>query len=111
LTTGLMARVAAALCAVTLSSWSVPGRADVVTLAASRDNTLFEEDGALSNGAGDHIFAGLTKDGVRRRALIAFDVAGALPAGSTISAVTLRLYLSKTQAQIENGHGHGHGQK
>ena len=38
-------------------------RADQVTLAASRDNTLFSEDGTLSNGAGDHLFAGNTKDG------------------------------------------------
>ncbi|MCG3125220.1 MAG: hypothetical protein CHACPFDD_00036 [Phycisphaerae bacterium] len=60
-----------------------------------KDNTIFSE-GALSNGAGQHMFAGLTAFGDSRRALIAFDVAGALPAGATVTSVQLTLHLSKT---------------
>ena len=79
-------------------------RADLVTLGASQDNTIFSEDGGLSNGAGDYFFAGRTKgtDGTEvRRGLVAFDVAGALPAGSTINSVTLTLYMSRSRTQDE----------
>ncbi len=71
--------------------------ADVVTLPASKDNTLYEShSGALSNGAGQFLFAGKTNIQEIRRALIAFDPAGAIPAGSTITSVTLTLNMSIT---------------
>lgn len=74
---------------------TAPVSADVVNVFAAKDNTLFEApNGSLSNGAGDSIFAGRTlqfQDSLRR-ALLAFDVAGAVPAGSTIVSATLRLY-------------------
>jgi spore coat protein A len=82
--------------------------ADIVNVPASQDNTLFSEAGDtsndLSNGAGDYLFAGATKDSapgslVLRRALLAFDVAGALPAGSVINSVTLTLYMSRSRTQ------------
>ena len=67
--------------------------ADTVTLSAVRDNTMYSEDGTLSNGSGDHLFAGGTKDNIPsegklfvRRGLLAFDIAGAIPAGSTVTA-------------------------
>ncbi len=72
-----------------------PAAADVVNVFAAKDNTLYESpNGSLSNGAGDSIFAGRTlqfQDSLRR-ALLAFDIAGAVPAGSTIVSATLRLY-------------------
>ena len=73
-----------------------PAAADVATIAASADNTIYSEADS-SNGAGDHFFAGRTNDGVLflRRALIRFDVAAAVPAGSTINSVTLTLYRSR----------------
>jgi spore coat protein A len=73
--------------------------ADVVNLGASHDNTLYSESGTESNGAGEHLFAGATKDGALRRGLLAFDVAAAIPAGSTIQSVTLTLYMSRTRTQ------------
>ena len=76
---------------------ATPAAADQVTLDASADNTLYSESGALSNGAGDHFFAGTTKDGTTRRGLIRFDVAGSIPAGSLVTGVTLRLYMSRTR--------------
>ncbi|MFN2376350.1 MAG: multicopper oxidase domain-containing protein [Candidatus Binatia bacterium] len=72
-------------------------RAETVNLAASKDTTIFSESGTLSNGAGSWFFAGETNDATLRRALIAFDIAAAIPSGSTISSVTLTLYLSRTR--------------
>ena len=68
-----------------------------VTLNPSKDNTLYQDaDGALSNGAGQHFFVGNTNNGSIRRGIIAFDIAGTIPAGATINSVTLTLYLSRT---------------
>jgi spore coat protein A, manganese oxidase len=93
--------VGATLVVVSLAA-AVPARADEVQLAAVADNSLFSEDGSLSNGAGSYIFTGSTDAPDIRRALIRFDVAGSLPAGATIDAVSLGLYLSRTQAGEEN---------
>jgi len=69
-----------------------PAVADVVEIPAAKDNTLFESpDGSLSNGAGTRMFVGVTAQPNLRRALIAFDVAGHVPADSTITGVTLTL--------------------
>jgi hypothetical protein len=67
---------------------------DVVNLAPSKDNTLIQTsdpDGQLSNALGD-IFVGRTNQAIAlsiRRGLVAFDIAGSVPAGSTITEVTL----------------------
>ncbi|MDP3938831.1 MAG: DNRLRE domain-containing protein, partial [Deltaproteobacteria bacterium] len=86
---------------------AAPGFAwgDVLTIGASKDNTIFEENGTFSNGAGDYIFTGNTKDGVNftRRALIAFDIAGSIPAGSTINSVSLQVFVSRTRTQSGTG--------
>ena len=71
--------------------------ADVLTLEATRDNTLFEDaQGDTSNGSGPSLFAGRNSQGRARRALLAFDVRSALPAGAMIESVTLRLHLSNS---------------
>lgn len=70
--------------------------ADTVTLTPTKDNTIYSESGSLSNGAGWYIFAGNTAANNARRCLLAFDVAGAIPAGSTIVRAELRLYMSRT---------------
>ena len=91
---------AAAIAFVSLLSLCVaaPARANVVTLSPSLDNTLFSENGTLSNGAGDYVFAGTTDGGDRRRALMSFDIAAGVPAGSTITAVSLSLYMSRAKS-------------
>ena len=76
--------------------------ADVVTIGASQDNTVYSESGSVSNGAGDYFFAGRTKDGPIRRGLIRFDVAGAVPPGSLITNVSLSLYMSRTRTQDQS---------
>ena len=73
------------------------------TLTPSKDNTLYENSGGnTSNGAGEWIFAGKTKNGgLIRRAVMAFDIASAVPAGATIESVTLKLHMSKSRAGPE----------
>ncbi len=71
------------------------GYADTVAVTANLDNTLYEDGtGGISNGAGRYMFAG--KAAGLRRALVAFDVAGNVPANSTITGATLSLYCSRT---------------
>src|SRR5678815_4968976 len=76
--------------------------ASTVEIQASKDNTLYQSaTGAVSNGVGAHLFAGRTNqasDSIRR-GLVAFDIAANVPSGSTITAVTLHLYLSKTSSE------------
>lgn len=70
-----------------------------VSLTSGRDNTLYELGGAdVSNGAGQHLFTGVTGSGFRRRGLLWFDVAGAIPPGSTVTSASVRLRMSKTEA-------------
>jgi hypothetical protein len=65
------------------------------TLTSIKEATLYEDaTGALSNGAGQHLFAGSKGAGHSIRGLVAFDVAGKVPAGMTLTAVKLRLTMS-----------------
>ena len=69
------------------------------TLTSIRDTTLYEDaGGALGNGAGQHMFTGNTGAGRTVRVLVAFDVAGTVPAGAKITAVELRLNMSVTSS-------------
>lgn len=84
--------------ALLLLLFALPAFADTATIPSTRDNTLVESTtGASSDGAGPTMYAGRTAQGTlfRRRALIRFDVAGAVPAGSTITAATLTLNMSQ----------------
>ncbi len=79
--------------------------ADTIDLAASMDNTLYESaSGGESNGAGQNFFVGRVGGGGGeiRRGLIAFDVVGSIPAGSTIESVTLKLNMSRTTSGNNN---------
>jgi len=66
----------------------------------TRDTSLFEE-GELSNGGGQHLFAGLTDQPNLRRALVAFDLSD-IPSNSTIVSVQFQITISKTQFQRRN---------
>lgn len=69
---------------------------DVVSIEPARDNTLFEESGTLSNGAGRYLFAGNTGQSQKRRAVVSFDVAGAVPPNAVVTSVMLTMYVSRT---------------
>ena len=73
--------------------------AAIINITPSKDNTLYEynpDDGDRSNALGLHFFAGNTAEPEIRRGVIAFDIAGNIPPGSTIIAVTLSLNMSRT---------------
>jgi hypothetical protein len=78
--------------------------AGLINITPSKDNTLYQydpEEGDHSNGAGFHFFAGENAMGEIRRGVLAFDIAAAIPPGSTIIAVTLSLNMSMTPAGAE----------
>ena len=89
------------IAALALTILATPlARADVVTLGASKDNTLYQDaNGDTSNAKGQSIFSGMTNSTSKRRAVIAFSLAGQIPAGSTIQGVTLTLQLTRTRTQ------------
>jgi hypothetical protein len=71
--------------------------AEVLTLEAERDNTLFEDaEGDTSNGSGPSLFAGRNSQGRVRRALVWFDVESSLPPGALVDSATLQLHLSSS---------------
>jgi len=71
-----------------------PAGANAVTIAPSQDNSIFEES-ENSCGIGP-LFAGQTGSFGVRRALVRFDVASAVPAGSTIDSAELRLHVTRS---------------
>ena len=78
--------------------------AATISIMPSKDNTLYEYDpaeGDHSNGAGFHFFAGENGMGELRRGVLAFDISGTIPAGSTITAVSLTMNMSMTPAGAE----------
>ena len=80
--------------ALALAALAAPAQAESVSLAPIRDNTLFEDvQGSLSSGAGPGLFCGRISLGSVRRALVAFDPAGALPAGAVLDSVRLELHV------------------
>ena len=73
--------------------------AAMISINPSKDNTLYEynpSDGDLSNALGFHFFAGETAKSEIRRGVLAFDIAGSVPPGSTITGVSLSLNMSMT---------------
>ena len=73
--------------------------AQLANINPIKDNTLYQyvpADGDRSNALGIHFFTGETADGELRRGVLAFDIAGNVPAGSTILGVTLSMNMSRT---------------
>lgn len=74
----------------------LPTAVGLITLQPIQDNTLYESDlGTISNGAGQHFFAGKTDNGTIRRGLLAFDL-GAIPPGAVVVSASLTLTMSKS---------------
>ena len=77
--------------------------AQLANINPIKDNTLYEyhpADGDLSNALGFHLFAGKTAMGELRRGVLAFDIAGTIPPGSTILGVTLSMNMSRTPISV-----------
>ncbi len=73
-----------------------------VSLQASHDNTLYEDlMGTTSNGRGAYLFVGDNGAGVKRRGIVRFDLAS-IPAGATITSVSLSMNVSRTRAGLQS---------
>lgn len=69
---------------------------ELVSIAAQRDATIYEPAPDLAaNGAGQFLFAGRTNQGLRRRALVRFDIAALVPSGATITSARLVMNISQ----------------
>lgn len=75
-----------------------PPEPQTIVLNPSKDNTLYQSNGTISNGQGVHLFAGATASRGLRRALLAFDVASQIPPGSRIARASLTLQVSQSIA-------------
>jgi hypothetical protein len=76
--------------------------AEVVTLQASADNTLFQSEFAdLSNGQGISMFSGLTLAAGLRRAVVRFDTSS-IPSDATIVSATLTLNCTRAASAGDN---------
>lgn len=78
------------------SCMSLRAQTSILDVTSSLDNTIFK-DLELSNGLGEYIFAGTTKDGVIKRALVQFDLTGVLPAGTMVDSALLVLFPDKVK--------------
>lgn len=65
------------------------------TLTPSADATLFEVNPQYSAGGDDFFISGTTQNRTRNRALLQFDIASAVPAGSQITSVGLQLEVTR----------------
>jgi hypothetical protein len=71
--------------------WTNNVTTGTATLAASKDNSIYEQTTGNSNGAGQNLVAGETNAGFKNRALLAFDIAGNIPAGATVTSTNLKI--------------------
>jgi hypothetical protein len=96
----IAARLAVGVIATTCA---FSARADLASVPASRDATLLEDaEGGRANGAGPVFFIGRNnaeEDSIRR-ALLAFDVAEAIPAGARVTRVELELELTPSNPDV-----------
>jgi hypothetical protein len=70
----------------------------VKSIPPFKDNTMYQEDGTLSNGSGSYVFTGRTngQGGTEsRRALLAFAISDSIAAGAVIDSVELTMHVSK----------------
>ncbi|MBN8645506.1 MAG: multicopper oxidase domain-containing protein [Planctomycetes bacterium] len=93
------ARLAPALVSALAALWSSAAAVarPTVNLTPTADATLYQDtEGDIANGAGQSLYAGKTNQSSNflRRTLIKFDLSS-IPAGSTITAVNLKLRCSK----------------
>lgn len=89
-------RGAVAAAAVLLAVTAIPfsARAATITLGATHDTTIFQNNPNNGSGAGNGLFAGTNSTSSPRRALISFDVS-AIPANAVAQSVELTLYLGQ----------------
>jgi hypothetical protein len=90
------------LCAAALACIPALAAADVVTIAPSKDATMYNDSPDRANALGPGLYLGRNSNGFLRRALISFDIAAAVPAGSTITGVTMTLRSTRAHGSAVN---------
>jgi hypothetical protein len=89
----MIRRFVLAMAAVGLGATASGASGATVTLDAMKDSTIFQNNVNNSSGAANGLTAGTNGNGSPRRALVAFVVAGSIPAGAVIQDVKLHLVL------------------
>jgi hypothetical protein len=100
-----MRYAAAILWAAILIAWPTNGWSESVTLVASKDNSIFQNDSNFSNGGGAGIFSGNSggmQGSTIRRGLLEFNIAAGVPAGAVITDVNLTLHLGQASGPSGN---------
>ena len=77
--------------------------ADIIQLNPVKDNTMYEESGDKSLGAGNHTFMGMTSgdssiDPSLRRTLVAFDLSS-IPSNAVINSVQVSFTIDQAPGQ------------
>ncbi|MBN2412255.1 T9SS type A sorting domain-containing protein [candidate division KSB1 bacterium] len=73
------------------------GNADQIQLNPGKDNTIYSDQVTNSNGAGPYLHVARSCGEIYlRRALIAFEIAGNIPSGSTINSAAFTMRLNKS---------------
>ena len=97
-----------ALC-ISSSAWAttvtIGGPSDANMATDVKDNTVFQSNVNNSDGGGPGMFAGTNGTGAPSRGLIEFNIAGNIPAGSTINSVQLELFLGMAAGSGGGGGG------
>ncbi len=97
-------RSVALLCLLLIGSPAVLAQTVQLTVPLDQDNTVYEE-GDLSNGIGEHLFAGRIASaagpGARRRALLQFSPP-ALPPGAVLIDAELTLTVTRNATALPN---------
>jgi hypothetical protein len=89
------AKVTASGLILLLFSLPLAVRADfTAVMGAFKDNSMFENFPNNSAGGAAGIYSGNNNVPAKRRGLVAFNIAGNVPAGSTITGVELSMYLA-----------------
>jgi len=85
------------LAAALFCAWTAEAGTVTAVLSPSADATIFEENADSSDSKSTGVFAGRSRIGFSRRAFLRFDLAG-IPAGVTITAVEVRLSLTRANS-------------
>jgi hypothetical protein len=88
-----MTAMRAPLAAMLIALSATLAQCATAMLDAAADASIFQNNPNNASGGGNGLFTGANTSGFPRRALIAFDISGSLPAGATVQSAELTLVL------------------
>ena len=90
-------------CVVVLSITALSTLAATTTITTNKDTTIYANNTNNSSGGGFAMFSGTDGTPSNKRALLSFNIAGSVPAGSTITSVQLTLFLAQAAGNVTTG--------